>query len=118
MHSEDPRLLDFRPELLDALGASRVFAMELVPDASMLEQLQQAMYYGRDQRLDQVLDEGLYAQVVELLENYGMGEPAVRSVSVAGAPGFGVARGAGSVICASIPCVLAARRSERVLASP
>lgn len=78
MHSEDPRLLDFRPELLEAMGAGRVFAMELVPDAAMLAELNEAMHYDRNAGLDAVLDEALYARVVELLEDYGMGEPAVR----------------------------------------
>lgn len=78
MHSEDPRLLDFRPELLEALAEGEVFAMELVPDATMLQELNAAMHYDRDERLNDVLDEALYARVVELLEGYGMGEPAVR----------------------------------------
>lgn len=78
MHSEDARLLDFPPELQSALSEGRVFAMELVPDATMLEELNEAMHFGPEERLDAVLEEPLYARVVELLEDYGMGEPAVR----------------------------------------
>lgn len=78
VHSEDPRLLEFRPELLDALQASERLALELVPDAGMLDALNQAMHYDSD-RLEQVLGSELYAEVVDLLEqHYGMGEPAVR----------------------------------------
>lgn len=78
VHSEDPRLLEFPPELLEALQGSERLALELVPDASMLDELNQAMHYDRD-KLEQVLGGELYAEVVALLErHYGMGEPAVR----------------------------------------
>lgn len=78
MHSEDARLLDLRPELQSALAQGRTFAMELVPDAETLAGLNEAMHFGPEESLEAVLDEPLYAQVVELLEGYGMGEPAVR----------------------------------------
>lgn len=78
MHSEDPRLLDFPPALMDALRESQRVALELVPDTSMLERLNQAMNYDSG-RLNEVLEPDLYARVVELLDQaYGMGEPAVR----------------------------------------
>lgn len=78
VHSEDPRLLEFPPELLDALGRADRLALELVPDAAMLEQLQRAMHFD-DGGLDEVLEPELYAEVVRILEQgYGMGEPAVR----------------------------------------
>lgn len=78
MHSEDARLLDFRPELRSALSESRVFAMELIPDAATLAELNEAMHFGPEEGLNAVLDGPLYTRVVELLEDYGMGEPAVR----------------------------------------
>ncbi|QOC21503.1 TraB/GumN family protein [Wenzhouxiangella sp. AB-CW3] len=78
VHSEDPRLLDFPPELIEALGASGYLALELVPDATMLEQLQRAMHFDEG-GLDEVLEPELYDEVVRILaESYGMGEPAVR----------------------------------------
>ncbi|MCC5863582.1 MAG: TraB/GumN family protein [Wenzhouxiangella sp.] len=77
VHSEDPRLLEFRPELLDALRASNRLALELVPDAAMLERLNREMHFDSPQ-LPEVLDEELYRQVVDLMEStFGMGEPAV-----------------------------------------
>ena len=77
VHSEDPRLLDFRPELMDALKSSRSLALELVPDSTMLQRLNEAMHFDNG-ALPEVLDEALYAEVVELMAtNYGMGEPAV-----------------------------------------
>lgn len=77
VHSEDPRLLDFRPELMDALKGSRMLALELVPDSSMLRRLNEAMHFDNG-ALPELLDEALYAKVVDLMAtNYGMGEPAV-----------------------------------------
>lgn len=78
VHSEDPRLLEFRPELMEALAQADRVALELVPDSSMLAQLNEAMHF-RNGGLDQVIEAELYEQVVELMEQeYGMGEPAVR----------------------------------------
>ena len=78
VHSEDARLLDFPPELLEALARSRRLALELVPDMAMLETLNQAMHFP-EPRLHEVLDEDLYQALVEILDrHYGMGEPAVR----------------------------------------
>ncbi len=78
VHSEDPRLLDFPPELMEALRQSERVALELVPDGSMLARLTEAMHYDEGV-LHEVLRPELYARVVELLEqDYGMGEPAVR----------------------------------------
>ncbi len=78
VHSEDPRLLDFPPELIEALQQSERLALELVPDMTMLERLQQAMHFDNG-GLHEVLDEALYEEVVRILgESYGMGEPAVR----------------------------------------
>ena len=78
VHSEDARLLDFPAEVLTVLERSNRLALELVPDAGVLEQLNQAMHYARP-RLHEVLEEDLYDQLVAILEaHYGMGEPAVR----------------------------------------
>ena len=78
VHSEDARLLDFPPELLDALAQSQRLALELVPDMAMMETLNQAMHFP-EPRLHEVLEAGLYQALVEILDqHYGMGEPAVR----------------------------------------
>ncbi|NEZ04207.1 TraB/GumN family protein [Wenzhouxiangella sp. XN201] len=77
VHSEDPRLLDWPEPLVDALQQADRLALELVPNAAVLERLQQAMMF-RDGRLSEVLDEDLYARVVELLvTHYGLTETAV-----------------------------------------
>ena len=78
VHSEDPRLLDFPPELLDALGQSQRLALELVPDMAMLETLNRAMTFP-EPRLHELLEPELYQALVRIMEaDYGMGEPAVR----------------------------------------
>ncbi len=78
VHSEDPRLLEFGEELLDALRQGDRLALELVPDMAVLERLQRAMHFDNG-GLDEVLEPDLYDEVVRILEaGYGMGEPAVR----------------------------------------
>jgi uncharacterized protein len=78
VHSEDSRLLDFPAELIEALKASDRLALELVPDAAMLQRLQQEMHFENG-GLDEVLEAELYDEVVRILaDSYGMGEPAVR----------------------------------------
>lgn len=77
MHSEDPRLLEWPEPLVDALKSADRIALELVPDAGMLERLRQAMV-SRERSLEEVLDAELYDQVVAVLtDKYGLTEPAV-----------------------------------------
>ena len=78
VHSEDPRLLDFPPALNQALDEAEVLALELMPDAGILGKLSEAMHLPGDERLDELIEPDLYEQVVKILEQYGMGEPAVR----------------------------------------
>lgn len=78
MHSEDPRLLEWPAPLMNALQQADRIALELVPDAGMLERLQDAMV-SRERQLDEVLDPQLYDRVVTVLtEKYGMTESAVK----------------------------------------
>jgi uncharacterized protein YbaP (TraB family) len=80
VHSEDPRLLEFPKVLLDSLAAADRLALELVPDATMLAVLNEAMRYPEPQ-LDRVLSSNLYSDLVEILDShYGMGEPAVNGL--------------------------------------
>lgn len=77
MHSEDPRLLEWPEPLVNALRQADRIALELVPDAGMLDTLQAAMR-SRDEPLSEVLEPALYERVVSILtEKYGMSEPAV-----------------------------------------
>jgi uncharacterized protein YbaP (TraB family) len=80
VHSEDARLLEFPQTLLDVLANADRLALELVPDASMLAVLSQAMRYPEPQ-LDRVVQAESYAALVDILEtHYGTGEPAVRQL--------------------------------------
>ena len=49
IHSEDPRVLDFSPALLERLQACDIYAMELVPDIPTLARLSEYMHYPEDQ---------------------------------------------------------------------
>lgn len=78
MHSEDPRLLEWPGPLVDALKEADRIALELVPDAGMLQRLREAMA-SRDQSLEDVLEPELYDRVLSVLtEKYGLTEPAVQ----------------------------------------
>jgi uncharacterized protein len=55
VHSEDPRLLEFSEELLDAIKQGDRLALELVPDMAVLERLQQAMHFDNG-GLNEVLE--------------------------------------------------------------
>lgn len=77
MHSEDPRLLEWPAELVDALQRADRIALELVPDAGMLKRLREAMV-SRQESLSEMLDPQLYDRVLAVLtDKYGMSEPAV-----------------------------------------
>lgn len=77
LHSEDPRLLEWPPELVGAMQSSDRMALELVPEAGMLGRLREAMSYG-DGRLREVMGDELFDEVVSLLAaDYGLTETAV-----------------------------------------
>jgi len=77
IHTEDPRVLDLPPVLEQALADAERVALELVPDADMLRALNRAMILPRDERLSVLLDESLYADVLALLDPYGLRASAV-----------------------------------------
>ena len=77
LHSEDPRLLEWPEPMVAALREADRIALELVPDAGMLDTLRDAMV-SADEPLSEVLDAALYERVRTVLtEKYGMTEPAV-----------------------------------------
>ncbi|MBY6205046.1 TraB/GumN family protein [Halomonas denitrificans] len=77
IHTEDPRVLDFPPALQQALDDADRVALELVPDAAMLAALSEAMLLPRGERLSEVLSPALYADVLAVLDDYGLDAPAV-----------------------------------------
>ncbi len=78
IHSEDPRVLDFPPAVEEVLQQADRVALELMPDQTMLSQLNQAMNLPRGQRLHDLIEPDLYRQVAKRLSYYGMTEPAVQ----------------------------------------
>ncbi len=78
IHTEDPRVLDFPPALQRALDDADRVALELVPDAAMLGALNEAMLLPRGERLSDVLSPKLYADVLAVLDDYGLDAPAVQ----------------------------------------
>jgi len=70
IHSEDPRVLDFSENLLEKLGSSQVFAMELVPDMATLERLTGYMHYPPGQSLESVIGAERYRALEVALSSY------------------------------------------------
>ncbi len=78
MHSEAAELLAIPPELRRALETADTLALELVPDAATLAELNQSMHLDEKQRLTDFLQPGIYRQVVDLLTSeYGLSENGV-----------------------------------------
>mgnify|MGYP001825087976 CR=1 FL=1 len=74
IHSEDPRVLDFSEDLLDKLRASRVFAMELVPDFPTLTRLNEYMHYPPGQTLESVIGTGRFETLASALSSHSVPE--------------------------------------------
>jgi len=70
IHSEDPRVLDFSEDFIDRLSSNKVFAMELVPDMSMLERLTDYMYYPPEKSLESVIGIERYQALEAALSSY------------------------------------------------
>lgn len=77
VHTEDSRVLDFPPALLEVVEQADRLALELVPDQDMLGELNRAMNLQSGQRLEDLIPDALYRQVVEALGEYGMESPAI-----------------------------------------
>lgn len=71
IHSEDARVLELPPAVMQALHDSRHFVMEIVPDAAVSEQLGRSMLLPSDQRLATLLDPPLYEQTKRVLVEHG-----------------------------------------------
>lgn len=72
IHSEDPRVLDFGPALLEPLTASTTFAMELVPNVPTLLALTEVMHYQDGTQLSDVIGDARFEQLQTLLAPYRM----------------------------------------------
>ncbi|NND45291.1 MAG: TraB/GumN family protein [Xanthomonadales bacterium] len=72
IHSEDPRVLEFTPEFLDALHGSSHFAMELVPDLPTLSRLAERMRLPQGQDLGSVIGQQRFDAIAGALGSYGV----------------------------------------------
>ncbi len=72
IHSEDPRVLDFAGPLLEALGASQVFAMELVPDLTNLAALAERMQLPPESSLETIVGPQRLDALQRALGRYGV----------------------------------------------
>jgi uncharacterized protein YbaP (TraB family) len=70
IHSEDPRVLDFSEDLIEKLGESRYFAMEMVPDLPTLKKLTEYMQYTDGTRLESVIGEERFTRLERALSSY------------------------------------------------
>ncbi len=70
MHSEDPRVLDFPVAFLAQLTSCPVFAMELVPDAETLSQINELMRYRDADTLARILGPERYDRTMQALVAY------------------------------------------------
>jgi len=70
IHSEDPRVLDFPSTFLAQLTSCPVFAMELVPDAETLSQINEVMQYPDADTLARTLGPERYDRTMQALSAY------------------------------------------------
>jgi uncharacterized protein YbaP (TraB family) len=70
IHSEDPRVLDFSESLLEQLGATDSFAMEMVPDLPTLNRLTEYMHYQDGTSLESRIGPERFARVRAALDSY------------------------------------------------
>lgn len=78
IHSEDPRVLRFSPELESALRRKDVFIMEVVLDDSALARISASMILMEGRTLDAIIGEDLYAKTVRAASNRGIPEIALK----------------------------------------
>ena len=65
VHSDDPRVLNFSEQFIDALKSSDRFAMELVPNQPTLTRLMDFMHYSDGSTLVSRIGPDRYAGVLE-----------------------------------------------------
>ncbi len=82
IHSEDPRVLDFRDEFIAQLGANQVFAMELVPDLPTLTRLTEYMHYQDGTTLESRIGPQRYERLRAALSNYQVPADWIRRMKV------------------------------------
>ncbi len=82
VHSDDPRVLNFSPQFLEALNSSEVFAMELVPNQPTLSRLMDYMHYQDGTTLVSRIGEERFERFVRAAGQYRLGPDQLATMKV------------------------------------
>jgi uncharacterized protein YbaP (TraB family) len=76
IHSSDPEVLGLKKPVRMAFADSRLYVMELIPDAQAITRMQSSMLFAPDEQLKDALTAELYGKVVRAMEKRGVPEAA------------------------------------------
>jgi len=82
VHSDDPRVLNFSSEFLDALKSCDRFAMELVPNQPTLSRLLEYMHYQDGSTLVSHIGEERYSKLLAAAERFHLGPDQLSTMKV------------------------------------
>lgn len=82
VHSDDPRVLNFSPDFLEALESCDRFAMELVPNQPTLSRLLDYMHYQDGTTLVSRIGDERYSKLLAAIERYRLGPEQVATMKV------------------------------------
>lgn len=82
VHSDDPRLVDFSKDFVDALNSCDSFAMELVPNQPTLSRLMEYMRYQDGSTLESRIGSDRYAKILEAASVYHLGPDQLSTMKV------------------------------------
>lgn len=82
VHSDDPRVLNFSSEFMDALKSCDRFAMELVPNQPTLSRLLEYMHYQDGSTLVSRIGEERYSKLLAAAERYHLGPDQLSTMKV------------------------------------
>ena len=72
IHSEDPRVAELSPAVVQAFQLSDVFAMEMIPDHAALARMGAAMFITKGPDLKDLLGEVYFNKAVAMVSKYGI----------------------------------------------
>ncbi len=75
INSEDPRVMQLPPAVVQAFQLSDVFAMELIPDPAALARMTAAMFINSGPDLRTLLGEAYFNKVAVLMSKHGVAPP-------------------------------------------
>jgi hypothetical protein len=82
VHSDDPRVLNFSSEFMDALKSCDRFAMELVPNQPTLSRLLEYMHYQDGSTLVSHIGEERYSKLLAAAERFHLGPDQLSTMKV------------------------------------